>query len=613
MSQYQYRKLENERGREGSQTKEQTFSEPLYKKSQQSAGCSVAVRTKLFEHICKKQQRTCASKDPHTQGEPDRNDSPFEEELQLRRTASEPILKLRSKRSVRETQDLLQGKAVAPPAVRGPDAWVAVSPTSVSLLKESSPAQERIMHQTTSYSPSSNKDDSPLLTGFQSSSLWSAYPSTALHSLVHAWHPYIFTVPGHWAIVSHRPLSKSYSAPSYIQQYAPVYPHAYALAPMCQQGPVCEASRELGVLSEFSQTGVNQRSEHGQQRHKPLHRSLALVRSSPSSHYSLPSYSALPLTWDEKRNLRFTTGHEGEPELKSLWNISCRRHVVTMAAGSVIELALCVARGELQNGFAVVGSPGCYEAHPAKQLQEQLKVRKILIVDWGVHHGSGTEAMFYTDPSVLYISLHRYDGGCFFAGTGDSSRVGCDRGEGYTVNVAWVGGIDPPVGDAEYLAAFRTVVMPIANEFCPDVVLVSAGFGAADCISGALGGFRVSAQCFGLLTQNLMALAEGRVVLVLEGGHEPKSICDASQACVSALLGNEPISVEELQRSPSSSAVSSLETVLRVQSVYWHSVASMPNTVSLSGFSERGLKMKMVPKADRLPNEPVEDDETLLM
>ncbi|TRY85974.1 hypothetical protein DNTS_021021 [Danionella cerebrum] len=557
MSQYQYRKLENERGREGSQTKEQTFSEPLYKKSQQSAGCSVAVRTKLFEHICKKQQRTCASKDPHTQGEPDRNDSPFEEELQLRRTASEPILKLRSKRSVRETQDLLQGKAVAPPAVRGPDAWVAVSPTSVSLLKESSPAQERIMHQTTSYSPSSNKDDSPLLTGFQSSSLWSAYPSTALHSLVHAWHPYIFTVPGHWAIVSHRPLSKSYSAPSYIQQYAPVYPHAYALAPMCQQGPVCEASRELGVLSEFSQTGVNQRSEHGQQRHKPLHRSLALVRSSPSSHYSLPSYSALPLTWDEKRNLRFTTA--------------------------------------------------------AKQLQEQLKVRKILIVDWGVHHGSGTEAMFYTDPSVLYISLHRYDGGCFFAGTGDSSRVGCDRGEGYTVNVAWVGGIDPPVGDAEYLAAFRTVVMPIANEFCPDVVLVSAGFGAADCISGALGGFRVSAQCFGLLTQNLMALAEGRVVLVLEGGHEPKSICDASQACVSALLGNEPISVEELQRSPSSSAVSSLETVLRVQSVYWHSVASMPNTVSLSGFSERGLKMKMVPKADRLPNEPVEDDETLLM
>uniref|UniRef100_A0A671LB52 Histone deacetylase 7b n=1 Tax=Sinocyclocheilus anshuiensis TaxID=1608454 RepID=A0A671LB52_9TELE len=185
-----------------------------------------------------------------------------------------------------------------------------------------------------------------------------------------------------------------------------------------------------------------------------------------------------------------------------------------------------------------------------------------------VHHGYGTEEIFYTDPSVLYISLHRYDNGSFFLGNGQPTRVGSDRGEGYNVNVAWSGGLSPPMGDAEYLAAFRTVVMPIAHEFSPDVVLVSAGFDAAEGHPEALGGYRVSAECFGFLTRKLMELAEGRVMLVLEGGSNPITLCDALQACVSALVGNEPepLNEEELVRKPCVNAVESLKTVLHVQS-----------------------------------------------
>uniref|UniRef100_A0A7N8XS59 histone deacetylase n=1 Tax=Mastacembelus armatus TaxID=205130 RepID=A0A7N8XS59_9TELE len=260
----------------------------------------------------------------------------------------------------------------------------------------------------------------------------------------------------------------------------------------------------------------------------------------------------------------------------TIWNESHTSTASRMAAGSVIELAFRVAKRELKNGFAVVRPPGhhadpsnpmgfCYfnsVAIAAKQLQQKLSVSKILIVDWDVHHGNGTQEIFYSDPSVLYISLHRYDDGNFFPGSGSPAEVGSEAGEGFNVNVAWTGGLDPPMGDAEYLAAFRSVVMPIAQEFSPDVVLVSAGFDAADGNPAPLGGYKVSAKCFSFLTRQLMSLAGGRLVLALEGGHDLTAICDASEACVSALLGiHDPLSEEVLLQKPNANAVHSLQTV----------------------------------------------------
>uniref|UniRef100_A0A3Q3E141 histone deacetylase n=1 Tax=Labrus bergylta TaxID=56723 RepID=A0A3Q3E141_9LABR len=225
----------------------------------------------------------------------------------------------------------------------------------------------------------------------------------------------------------------------------------------------------------------------------------------------------------------------------TIWNEVHSSSAARLAVGSVVELVFKVATGELKNGFAVVRPPGhhaeestpmgfCYfnsVAIAAKLLQQRLSVNRILIVDWDVHHGNGTQQAFYDDPNVLYLSIHRYDDGNFFPGSGAPDEVGSGPGVGFNVNVAFTGGLDPPMSDVEYLAAFRSVVMPIANEFAPDIVLVSSGFDAVEGHPPPLGGYTLTSKCFGYLTRQLMTLAGGRVVLALEG------------ACVAALLGQE--------------------------------------------------------------------------
>ncbi|KAM5327455.1 histone deacetylase 4 isoform 9-T11 [Glossophaga mutica] len=282
----------------------------------------------------------------------------------------------------------------------------------------------------------------------------------------------------------------------------------------------------------------------------------------------------------------------------TIWNEVHSSGAARLAVGCVVELVFKVATGELKNGFAVVRPPGhhaeestpmgfCYfnsVAIAAKLLQQRLSVSKTLIVDWDVHHGNGTQQAFYSDPGVLYISLHRYDDGNFFPGSGAPDEVGAGPGVGFNVNMAFTGGLDPPMGDAEYLAAFRMVVMPIASEFAPDMVLVSSGFDAVEGHPTPLGGYHLSAKCFGYLTKQLMGLAGGRIVLALEGGHDLTAICDASEACVSALLGDElePLPEEVLQRRPNANAVRSMEKVVEIHSQYWRSLQRLPSPAAYS-------------------------------
>uniref|UniRef100_A0A8C7DW07 Histone deacetylase n=1 Tax=Oncorhynchus kisutch TaxID=8019 RepID=A0A8C7DW07_ONCKI len=282
----------------------------------------------------------------------------------------------------------------------------------------------------------------------------------------------------------------------------------------------------------------------------------------------------------------------------TVWNEMHSSGAVRMAVGCVIELAFKVAAGELKNGFAVVRPPGhhaeestamgfCFfnsVAITAKLLQQKLGVSKILIVDWDIHHGNGTQQAFYNDPNVLYISMHRYDDGNFFPGSGAPEEVGVGPGVGFNTNIAWTGGVEPPMGDVEYLTAFRTVVMPIANEFSPDVVLVSAGFDAVEGHQSPLGGYNVTAKCFSHLTKQLMKLAGGRVVLALEGGHDLTAICDASESCVAALLGDEldPLPQAVLQQKPCPKAAASLERVIEIQSKHWSSLQRLAPTVGQS-------------------------------
>lgn len=133
--------------------------------------------------------------------------------------------------------------------------------------------------------------------------------------------------------------------------------------------------------------------------------------------------------------------------------------------------------------------------------------------------------------------------------------------------MSWSGSLNPPLGDAEYIAAFRTVVMPIARSFNPDFVLVSAGFDAGSGHPPPLGGYNVTPACFGFMTRELMQLANGKVVLALEGGYDLPAICDSVQECVRALLGDplSSISEAELSRAPCNNAIETLQKTIAIQ------------------------------------------------
>ncbi|XP_018542984.1 histone deacetylase 6 isoform X2 [Lates calcarifer] len=277
-----------------------------------------------------------------------------------------------------------------------------------------------------------------------------------------------------------------------------------------------------------------------------------------------------------------------------------------LAAGSCFNAVEAILSGEVSNGVAIVRPPGhhaerdspcgfCFfntaalTARHAQKISHHSPLR-VLILDWDVHHGNGTQHMFEDDDSVLYVSLHRYDNGTFFPSSEDAAadRVGVGRGAGCNVNVAWSGG---RMGDSDYLAAFHHIVMPIATEFNPGLVLVSAGFDAAR--GDPLGGYHVTPEGYAHLTHLLMSLAGGRVLLILEGGYNLSSISDSMAMCTSVLLGDPPPSLVTPLPPPHHSAVATISEVIRHHAPYWRSLRiHIPESVraSLSSLKHRGKR-----------------------
>ncbi|KJH40850.1 histone deacetylase family protein [Dictyocaulus viviparus] len=152
---------------------------------------------------------------------------------------------------------------------------------------------------------------------------------------------------------------------------------------------------------------------------------------------------------------------------------------------------------------------------------DKYNVQRVLILDWDIHHGNGTQEIFYEDERVLYISLHRHDDGEFYP-TGapkDYSDIGEGKGKGFSLNIPWNSG---DIGDDAYRAAFAKIIMPTAYEYNPELVFISAGFDAA--AGDPLGGCKVSCDTFSLMTYQLMALAGGRTIAVLEGEDKMKKV-----------------------------------------------------------------------------------------
>ncbi|XP_032348465.1 polyamine deacetylase HDAC10 isoform X5 [Camelus ferus] len=202
-------------------------------------------------------------------------------------------------------------------------------------------------------------------------------------------------------------------------------------------------------------------------------------------------------------------------------------HCARLAVGAALQLVDAVMTGAVRNGLALVRPPGHHSqraaangfcvfnsvAIAARHAKQKHGLHRVLIVDWDVHHGQGTQYIFEDDPSVLYFSWHRYEHRRFwpYLRESDADAVGQGQGLGFTVNLPWnqVG-----MGNADYMAAFLHVLLPLAFEFDPELVLVSAGFDSA--IGDPEGQMQATPECFAHLTQLLQVLADGRVCAVLE-------------------------------------------------------------------------------------------------
>lgn len=252
----------------------------------------------------------------------------------------------------------------------------------------------------------------------------------------------------------------------------------------------------------------------------------------------------------------------------------------TTATGCVLQMIDAVVSNVCGSGVCVIRPPGHHAdkdtpsgfcllnnaAAAAKYAIQNHGLSRVLILDWDVHHGNGTQKITYDDNKILYISIHRYDNGSFFPHSkyADHTAVGVDKGEGFNVNIPWN---KRGMGDTEYLAAFTQVVLPIAYEYNPELVIVSAGFDA--CVGDPLGGCKVTPECYGRMTQLLRGLAGGRIILCLEGGYNITSISYAMTMCTKALLGDPINHLYDPNVVCHWTAIESINDVIRTHQKYW--------------------------------------------
>ena len=217
-----------------------------------------------------------------------------------------------------------------------------------------------------------------------------------------------------------------------------------------------------------------------------------------------------------------------------------------LAVGGLCEAISMVNSGELDNAFALVRPPGHHAeksramgfclfnnvAVGARYSQEYLKLDRVLIIDWDLHHGNGTQHSFEDDPSILYFSTHQYP---FYPGSGAFTETGTGRGEGFTVNVP----LSPGCGDGDYIAIFEHILRPIALDFNPDIILVSAGFDTHT--ADPLGGMMVTPKGFAGMARSIMKIADscckGKIIITLEGGYDVEGQKDSVKEVLKEMAG----------------------------------------------------------------------------
>jgi len=231
--------------------------------------------------------------------------------------------------------------------------------------------------------------------------------------------------------------------------------------------------------------------------------------------------------------------------------------VARLAAGGLMELCQAVMNKKIGNGFALVRPPGHHAevgqamgfclfnnvAVAAEYLLKKHGLERILIIDWDLHHGNGTQNSFYSRKDVLYFSTHQYP---LYPGSGHWSEVGQGPGEGYTVNIPLSAG----KGDSDFRFIFETILAPIADQYEPEFILVSAGFDIYE--DDPLGGMQISAAGFGALAHDLIEMAKknssNRILFTLEGGYDLQGLRDGVKEVLFQLSGESKKADIEVKR-----------------------------------------------------------------
>ena len=249
--------------------------------------------------------------------------------------------------------------------------------------------------------------------------------------------------------------------------------------------------------------------------------------------------------------------------------------IALLAVGGFLNLLDSIESTNYCNGMALVRPPGHHAlrdramgfclfntvAIGAEYLKFHYGIKRILIMDWDVHHGNGTQAAFYKDPSVLYISTHQYP---YYPGTGAAKEVGAGDGVGYTINIPLPAGC----GDKEYLRVFKDIIVPFADRYEPEWILVSAGFDSHRL--DPLGGMNVTENCFAIMTSALLETASkhafGKIAFLLEGGYNTialrRSVASVLEKCIEHKKSDMPAKIGEVQIEPI------IRQVLEIQETY---------------------------------------------
>ena len=243
--------------------------------------------------------------------------------------------------------------------------------------------------------------------------------------------------------------------------------------------------------------------------------------------------------------LPFIKRVHSEQHIQIVENQAFDPSICRLAVSGVLKAVDLVCQKKVQNAFCAVRPPGhhatnngeygfCFFGNiaiAAKYAQKKYNLEKILIVDWDYHHGNGTEWAFYDDPSVLYFSTHNL---IAFPMTGFPNCIGAGNGVGYNINVPLPSGTD----DKMILTAFEKILLPKAEKFKPEMILISAGFDSRE--EDLLGDFNITDNGFAELTSMMMSIAatysDSRLVSMLEGGYNPRGLALAVEAHLKTLI-----------------------------------------------------------------------------